>query len=474
MCHGAPSTLGLGSGHGAAALVRYQCLFCEGRELTFHMVNRVVRFEAPLELHSLGAKPLSHCPHVLSNREVRAICDSTCMFHHDGQALPVSEWLAHASCELDFEITSVSEAIFLWAPLAHLVVHGHWDVVGASRAVDRQVRSRIFAMMPPARMRAALQCAWDERCMPGSVFDEVAFMIAGETRSGLGNFGEAGDDGDLQIREGMASFLFGFGRAFAPGVLQLGACAATQGRTRTFHSLVLCKCLRLAGFLRGAGTMREVLERALDVLLPKHVASVIRDAYRDTRIPHESVLSRFRIVLDCGMMMWMRKVNAELHNAATRGGPRVCRCLLSDSSPQGLENWQISETYLVADAVKVAGIVDELVALSKRLVDDPGDDRAVAPGEAEAEGHDDVKDKYAALTQALAAGMQHHILPPTGLGFRKSNLAHKLNAVLHSIHNESASLPEPRLANARRAFHRLSCRCAARVSAFSLPLAWRA
>lgn len=38
----------------------YQCLFCEGRELTFHMVNRVVRFEAPLELHSLGAKPLSH------------------------------------------------------------------------------------------------------------------------------------------------------------------------------------------------------------------------------------------------------------------------------------------------------------------------------------------------------------------------------------------------------------------------------
>lgn len=105
--------------------------------------------------------------------------------------------------------------------------------------------------------------------MLGSMFDEVAFMIVGETRGGLGHFGEAGHNGDLQIREGMASFLFGFGRAFALGVFQLGACAAAQGWIRTFHSLVLSKCLKLAGFLRVAGTMREVLESALDVLLPK-------------------------------------------------------------------------------------------------------------------------------------------------------------------------------------------------------------
>ena len=175
--------------------------------------------------------------------------------------------------------------------------------------------------------------------------------------------------------------------------------------------------------------------RAIEILLPKRIHSVLKQTFFDqVRVPSESVLSRFRIVMDAGLMLMMRDVNKEFHSTLGQlGKPQPVRCLLSDSSPQGLENWQITEVFMVRDAVRIASVVDNLCDCSGILTATPD----------EQEDLDLDLQEYIAMykkdTQTLLDGVEHHVLPPTGLGLRKGNYVHKVNAVLHSIYNETHS-----------------------------------
>lgn len=146
---------------------------------------------------------------------------------------------------------------------------------------------------------------------------------------------------------------------------------------------------------------------------------------KDLRIPSDSVLSRYRIVLDCAFMMWMR----DRHRSS---GSQVARCLLTDSSPQGLENWQITECFCVTDVVDIGCAVDILTDLLWSFSCD--DDELGNAGMDRAEN----EERYKQLSREVAEGIHHHVLPPTALGFRKASYVHKLNAVLHSIYNESS------------------------------------
>ncbi len=49
----------------------------------------------------------------------------------------------------------------------------------------------------------------------------------------------------------------------------------------------------------------------------------------------------------------MRDVNKQLLIDAARDGTVVARTILSDSSPVGLENWQLTEMYTFSDAVDI-------------------------------------------------------------------------------------------------------------------------
>lgn len=211
--------------------------------------------------------------------------------------------------------------------------------------------------------------------------------------------------------DGMTSFLFGFGEAFAPGPAQLIYQGAGGSYKQTYLAVVLVRCLRFAGLLRSTSDIRKACDHALDLSLPKHVASLIRNTFMSERLPLPSVLSRFRVVMDCGFMLWMRNHNRRLQERhLLEGGPRPARCLLSDSSPQGLENWQITESYTVLDCVRAASFVDGLASMASGIA------TKVDNGEAL---DDEVTDKHGELTYKLLEAMEHHILPPTGLGFRK-------------------------------------------------------
>lgn len=300
----------------------------------------------------------------------------------------------------------------------------------------RALQSSIFARLPDPRWRNALEWDWEQNRVGGATFDEIAFHLSRLASQ------DSADEQSIALRKGMLSILFGFGAAFAPSARDLGSVAprGDPSRSRTYNRVLLVKCLNLAGVLRDTGDLKVVLEKALSVLLPGHVAHMIRDTFlAHLQVPSPSVLSRFRIILDCGYTVWMRQLNTSLH----RRDKQVVRSIWSDSSPQGLENWQITESCTVADCVRTGQIVDELALMAGAVMLDEGSpDVDTDDAEAKAEARAQRKQRYSDLTKELAQGVDHHILLPTGLGFRRSDYIHKLKALVHSIHNESADYQE--------------------------------
>eukprot|EP00974_Lingulodinium_polyedra_P074711 7239243-Lingulodinium_polyedra.AAC.1 len=124
----------------------------------------------------------------------------------------------------------------------------------------------------------------------------------------------------------------------------------------------------------------------------------------------------------------MRHVNAELHASPGTGS---IRCLLSDSSPQGNEDWQITETYTVTAPLDTAAKVNRIIGLQSQVAASDEDQ------DMDEEALGNLRDEIAVLSREVCAAVRHHVLPPTGLGLRKGGMVHKLSVVLHSIYNES-------------------------------------
>ena len=259
--------------------------------------------------------------------------------------------------------------------------------------------------------------AWDSSKFPAGTSDEIAFALA--------RYSQASTQEDEEvILEGMLSFLFGLGSAFAPSCAQM---SSTHGRLQAYHIATLIQCLVLAGYLRDTGQMKRVVMKALSIALPHHIAQTLRVTYLDAmKLPDRSLLSRFRVVLDCGFMMYMRDVNWEYLQCPAES---VLHCMLSDSSPQGLENWQITEVYTILDPKYVADLVDSIINL-----------QAVLEAAQATEDIDHIQAQVADKTSDLIDHSRHHILPPTALGLRRASLPHKANCVLHSAYNEHHNL----------------------------------
>ena len=68
-------------------------------------------------------------------------------------------------------------------------------------------------------------------------------------------------------------------------------------------------------------------------------------------------MSRFKVIMDAGLMMAMRDVHKSRNDAG------VVRAFLSDSSPKGRENWQLSEYWETGSPLQVSDYVDEMADL---------------------------------------------------------------------------------------------------------------
>ena len=190
----------------------------------------------------------------------------------------------------------------------------------------------------------------------------------------------------------------------------------------------------------GIINIKKIVKRAFDLSLPQQVGQAVQHMYLGEHLPHGSVQSRFKVIMDAGLMA-MRDVHK------SRNGAGVLRAFLSDSSPQGTQNWQLSEYWETGSPLEVSDYVDEMADLM---------DIALLPEDERAEqfpdmSHADIMDRHKQLTQECHGLFSWHMLPPTALGFRSQGHFHKLNAVLHSLYNESHSFHD------LRAFLRTVC-----------------
>ena len=73
-----------------------------------------------------------------------------------------------------------------------------------------------------------------------------------------------------------------------------------------------------------------------------------------------ATISRFRLFTDCVLIIYMRGHDKKVHVKINDGETLTIRCLLSDSSPQDLENWQITEVFEIHNVVLVVDLVDQM------------------------------------------------------------------------------------------------------------------
>ena len=77
--------------------------------------------------------------------------------------------------------------------------------------------------------------------------------------------------------------------------------------------------------------------------LLKHIAAMVWASVNNVHVMSAAVISRWRFHLDMAFMLYTRRRNLELAEAEA-DGKRTVRTVATDPSPQGLDNWQFTET----------------------------------------------------------------------------------------------------------------------------------
>ncbi|CAE6973107.1 unnamed protein product [Symbiodinium sp. KB8] len=196
-----------------------------------------------------------------------------------------------------------------------------------------------------------------------------------------------------------------------------------------YDMVFLIRCLFLCSNLRSDRALRDALVASLHVLFQgspggeaNYFIEILGDS--DFPVPSPSTLGHMRFVLDCVAMLQMRKYHEKVFAA---GQPKPALFFLLDSSPQGNVNWLMIEYFLV-EGNKLQGLCADAWRLHKlgrvRWQDDPDEERV-----AEERG----------LVERLTSVVQHHVLPPVGLGSGRSSLQYEHHALLHALFLETGN-----------------------------------
>ena len=205
--------------------------------------------------------------------------------------------------------------------------------------------------------------------------------------------------------------------------------------------------------LRDSGDLQRQLRHAVQFLMPEQSEEVLQaiDAGM-LHVPSASCVSRSRLAVDVGFMLFMRKLNSEASDQAVR-------CLLTDSSPQRGFDWLLTETHTLGPAdFEVWTRVTWEFARTRRQAE-----QVVKALESVSPGHDveqlqsdlaDLKQKRVTLQKMLdtcqpavtRSSQSHpvvdvHIHPPSALGSQRASLVHKIHALLHVLQLDIGAWP---------------------------------
>ena len=211
--------------------------------------------------------------------------------------------------------------------------------------------------------------------------------------------------------------------------------ASTKGRLGRFNpvteshgryrAIFLIQCVMLSFHLKSSSTVGLALQRAFAVL-PDIWQKTLSACFSVECVPSGATISRARLYLDAAFMHYMREKHERLIDE------EAVFFALTDSSPQGLQNWLMTETFGVGgqDLMHAAEVFFDLCLLSKRQSEMGGNEDRL-----------NVEDLESVLerTEQIRRAFMHHTFPPTGLGVRHTTLSHKVHAYLHSLRLEHST-----------------------------------
>ena len=296
--------------------------------------------------------------------------------------------------------------------------------------MDIMLRLRETPLAPNLQAAAAESIA-EHGLVRASMFSTIAERLV---RWGPGIIGEAQDADEADARrlqlEAMVAWLKAADRSTDDNALlesrlatrQFGEWDEELGHFVAYKIGFLVECLVLSFNLRSSSGLGATMQQAVRLLPPAWSASLsalVRcDGSSRSRLPSASTLSRARLYMDVGFMLFLQQRHADLLAAEN---PPVFYGLC-DSSPQGGRNWEIFEMFYIngEDLDTCADAAKRMLNFSVDEDTDPAD-------------LEDFDFWRARVSQLIS----HHVFAPTALGARRASLAQKLHACVHAMRLEN-------------------------------------
>ena len=189
-------------------------------------------------------------------------------------------------------------------------------------------------------------------------------------------------------------------------------------------------CLRL----RDSEALQQTAINIARTLVPDLAEDIL---HRVKSLPSTASLSRSRPVVDVGLMLWQKHLNMHLDLAMSHGQEDgfLCRCLLTDSSPQRKFDWLLTEYHtfsgkrflqLLALAWDMACLRETAAAAGTELEASP----QWCQLQTDVEGMLQEKVLEEPWSPCL---VDKHLCLPVALGSRRSSLIHKIHALMHAL-----------------------------------------
>ena len=193
-----------------------------------------------------------------------------------------------------------------------------------------------------------------------------------------------------------------------------------------FHRLI--DFVFFCDLLRDVSVAKEAVHRALKLTLPKSVLGVAETHLKQRRLYDKSQVSRFRVVLDVSLMLWLR---AFRWNASFVSKTVTSRYMMWDSSPQHSRDYEMIRIVsipekdllpLLASAKQMSSMwCLEEMSLNRRLIQNQ-----------DAGEHQQEEDMMCFAAEVFSP----HICPAVVLGFGATSLAHKFHTLAHAFRLE--------------------------------------
>ena len=190
----------------------------------------------------------------------------------------------------------------------------------------------------------------------------------------------------------------------------------------SYKPAFLLECIILSFGLRSSADIAKVSSASLK-LYPQIWHKTIVQGLEELPTPSASTLSRARLTVDVGFMLYMRLQHGKLLEACEQGAALYFKL---DSTPLAGKNWEVVEYEVVAaESRSRAAMLARMLARRGDTLQQQGMDMPSA----------DVAEQ-AALALELRLLVAHHVLPLASLGPRQSSVEHIAHSVVYRLHHE--------------------------------------